>query len=129
MLKNRLVVVASLLTLFSMPQAFGADHVVNPDAVSSRLAAHSAQRAADLADVQRVLATPQAAQAMQTLGANPADVRAGVATLSASELADLAARSRTLKMDPVGGLDSDVSTLLVVFLIVAIVILVITAVD
>jgi hypothetical protein len=129
MSKSRLIFVASLFILTLVPASFAADHLVAPDAVSQRLAAHSAQRQADLADVQRVLATPQAAEAMKTLGADPGDVRAGVATLSTSELADLATRARTLKVDPAGGLDSDVNTLLVVFLIVAIVILVITAVD
>jgi hypothetical protein len=129
MLKIRLMLVLSMSTAAVVPQALAGEHVIEAQAVAARLSEQQAQRASDLAAVQQVLATPQAADAMRTLGASPADVRAGVATLSASELQDLAARARTLQVDPVAGLSSDVNTLLVVFLIVAIVILVITAVD
>ena len=124
-----MLVVMSMFTFAAAPQGRAEGHLVNPQDIAQRLSERSAERASNLAAVQQVLATPQAAEAMRTLGANPSDVRAGVATLSASELQDLAARARTLNVDPVAGLSSDVNTLLVVFLIVAIVILVITAVD
>lgn len=129
MLKIRWTLVVSMLTAAAVPQALAQEHVVDTQAVAARLSENQAQRASDLAAVRQVLETPQAADAMRTLGADPADVRAGVATLSASELQDLAARARTLNVDPVAGLSSDVNTLLVVFLLVAIVILVISAVD
>jgi hypothetical protein len=53
----------------------------------------------------------------------------GLAALSDTELRDLAARAQALEQDPVAGLSSDVNQLLIIFLIVAIVILVLQAVD
>ncbi len=128
-MKIRLMLVLSMLTAAVVPQALAQEHLVNPATVADRLSEHQAQRDSDIAAVRQVLATPQAADAMKTLGANPAEVNAGVAALSSSELQDLASRARALNVDPVAGLSRDVNTLLVVFLIVAIVILVIAAVD
>lgn len=128
-MKIRLMLVLSMLTAAVVPQALAQEHLVDPGVVADRLSEHQAQRESDIAAVRQVLATPQAADAMKTLGANPAEVNAGVATLSSSELQDLASRARALDVDPVAGLSADVNTLLVVFLIVAIVILVIAAVD
>ena len=125
-----LVVVLSMLNLAVLPAAAAQEeHVLDPQAVTQRLHDATASRQADLVTIESLLNTPQAMDAMHSLGANPADVRAGVATLSVSELQDLAARARTLRIDPQAGLSSDVNTLLVVFLVVAIVVLVLTAVD
>ena len=56
-------------------------------------------------------------------------MRAAAATLSDAELAELAARAAALQSDPIAALDSDIVMLLKIFLIVAIVILVLQAVD
>jgi hypothetical protein len=56
-------------------------------------------------------------------------VSRALATLSDAELRDLAVRARALEQDPAAGLSSDVNQLLIIFLIVAIVILVLQAVD
>jgi len=129
MLKTRLLIVLSLLNLAVMPQALAEDHILRPEAIAQRLSEQAAERNSDLTAVQQVLATPQARNAMRTLGANPDHVRSRVATLSSAELQDLATRARALHVDPVAGLDDDVNTLLVVFLMVAIVILVLGAVQ
>lgn len=130
MLKTtRLFVAVSLITWSGAPRALADDHLVKPGVISARLSERAAGRAEDLAAVQRVLATSRATRTMRTLGANPEEVRDRIATLSTAELQDLAARSRMLRVDPVAGLDEDVNTLLVVFLVVGIVILVIGAVD
>jgi len=120
--------ILSILSFAVMP-AGAAEHVLDPQAVAQRLHDADAERQDDLATVESLLDTSQAVDTMRTLGANPSEVRAGVATLSASELQDLAARTRTLSVDPQAGLSADVNTLLIVFLIVAIVVLVLAAVD
>ncbi len=105
------------------------EHLVSPEAASARLAKAAAARAHDQATLETVLATPAASRAAASVGADLAVVRDAVATLSDGELRDLARRAEALRTDPVAGLDHDVEQLLVVFLIVAIVILVIKAVD
>jgi len=79
--------------------------------------------------VDRVLASPEAAQAASSVGTDIAAVRAAVPALSDAELADLYVRAAALETDPVAGLDPDIKMLLTIFLIVAIVILVLRAVD
>jgi hypothetical protein len=104
-------------------------HVVTPEAAQARLAEAAAERARHLAAVDSVLATPEASAAVQALGQDMKRLRAAVPALSDSELRDLAARAAALQTDPVAGLDSTVRQLLIIFLIVAIVILVLQAVD
>jgi hypothetical protein len=56
-------------------------------------------------------------------------LQSGLAALSSTELRQLAERAAALRGDPAAGLSSDVNTLLIIFLVVAIVILVLQAVD
>lgn len=109
--------------------AFAGDHVASSDVVQGRLLAASGARARDLAQVDAILASPQAERGAAALGVDVARVRAATATLSDAELRDLATRASALDRDPRSGLSHDVDELLVIFLIVAIVILVIKAVD
>ncbi len=106
-----------------------ADHLVTDLARAERLDAAVAQRQGDLATLQAVLDSPAATRTVARLGVSPERVQAGVATLSDAELRDLAARAQSLQGDPAGALDADIKDLLVIFLIVAIVILVLQAVD
>jgi len=106
-----------------------ADHVVTPQEAQERLVQKSAARQDDQAAVERLLSSPQAEAAGAAVGADLDRVRAAVATLSDEELSDVAARAAALQTDPVAALDSDIRTLLMIFLIVAIVILVLRAVD
>jgi hypothetical protein len=121
----------ALLTLaVSLPGlAFAADHVVTRAAVDARLDGASSARANDLSTLQQFLATPQAERAAKLAGSDAGRLRAGLATLSDSEARELAERAAALQTDPAAGLSGDVNTLLIIFLIVAIVILVIQAVD
>jgi hypothetical protein len=104
-------------------------HIVTPREAQERLVQKSAARQDDQAAVDRLLSSPQAEAAAAAVGADLGRVRAAVATLSDEELSDVAARAAALQADPVAALDSDIRTLLMVFLIVAIVILVLQAVD
>jgi hypothetical protein len=104
-------------------------HVVPPEAAQARLAEAAAQRAHQLAVVDAVLSSPEAVAAAASLGQDAQRLRAAVPALGDQELRDLAARAEALQADPVAGLDSDIRQLLIIFLIVAIVILVLQAVD
>jgi hypothetical protein len=109
--------------------ALAQDHLLSRDAAQERLAATTQDRRQALDTVDRVLATPEAARAASSVGVDIAAVRAAVPALSDSELADISARAAALESDPVAGLDHDIKLLLEIFLIVAIVILVLRAID
>lgn len=106
-----------------------AEHLVSTDLAQQRLAQQAQGRAADLDRVQELLSSPAAVETAGRLHVDLARVQAGTATLGDGELRDLAQRARALDGDPAAGLDSDIRQLLVIFLIVAIVILVLQAVD
>ena len=110
-------------------QALAEDHLVSREAARERVVGAATERARSLATLDAALSTPQAAEAAASLGADTAQLRAALPTLSDAEIADLASRAAALQSDPVAGLDSDIRTLLIIFLIVAIVILVLQAVD
>ena len=105
------------------------DHLVTARAADERLQAAAVGRQADLRALDAVLATPQAARAIESLGQDPGRLRQGLPALSDDELRDLAVRAEALRADPAAGLSGDVNQLLIIFLIVAIVILVLKAVD
>ena len=109
--------------------AFAQDHLLSRDAARDRLAAATQDRRQALDTVDRALATPDAARAASSVGVDIAAVRAAVPALSDAELADISARAAALESDPVAGLDHDIKLLLEIFLIVAIVILVLRAID
>jgi hypothetical protein len=109
--------------------AFADDHLVSTRTAQERLQGAEAGRQRDREVVDRALSSPQAEAAATAVGADLDRVRAAVGTLSDAELAEVAARAAALQTDPVAALDSDIRTLLMIFLIVAIVILVLQAVD
>jgi Flp pilus assembly protein TadB len=125
---TRLLLATALLTASGV-FAFASDHLASPEAVQGRLSGTSSARAADLSRVEGALSSPQAARAAASFGVDVRQVRSAVATLSDAELRDLAERAAALDRDPRAGLSHDVDQLLVIFLIVAIVILVIKAID
>jgi len=108
---------------------FAGDHLVSPETARDHVLAAAAAREARAATVQHALATPRATAAAASLGVDIGQVRAAVASLSDEELRDLTDRAALLDADPVAGLSRDVEQLLIIFLLVAIVILVLRAVD
>ncbi|HEY7413474.1 MAG TPA: hypothetical protein VII13_22225 [Vicinamibacteria bacterium] len=122
------------LAVFSLAVLLGTsatadDHLVTLEAAQARLAAAEAERQGDLARVEAALGSPLAREAAAMVGADVATLRAALPGLTDHELRDLAARAALLETDPVAGLDQDIRLLLIIFLIVAIVILVLQAVD
>jgi hypothetical protein len=110
-------------------QALAGDHLVSREAARDQVQQAASQRERSLATLDAVLSTPTAARAAASVGADTERLRAALPTLTDQEIADLAARADALQADPVAGLDDDIRTLLIIFLIVAIVILVLQAVD
>lgn len=124
------VVTVMTLALGAADRALAREHLVTPAAAQARLAEAEAARESNLAVLDGALSTPEAASAARAVGADVDAVRRMTPTLSDAELRDLAARAAVLQADPVAGVsDNDIRWLLYIFLIVAIVILVIKAVD
>jgi len=109
--------------------AAAADHLVSADDVHAQLVGAAAQRRQDVASVEGTLESPLARDAAASMGVDLGRLRAAVPALSDAELRGLAVRAAALQSDPVAGLDADIKQLLTIFLIVAIVILVLQAVD
>ena len=128
-MRTSFAVAAAMAAILSAPPAFTQDHLLRRDTAQARLAAAAAERRHELDAVDRLLATPEAGRAASSVGVDIAAVRATVPSLSDAELADLSARAAALEADPVAGLDHDIKLLLEIFLIVAIVILVLRAID
>jgi predicted ATPase len=119
---------ALALLLFAGTASAG-DHLVTLRAADERVQEAAVVRQADANAVDAVLARPEAKRAIEVLGQDPERLRAAVAALSDGELRDLAQRAQALRADPTAALSGDVNQLLIIFLIVAIVILVLQAVD
>lgn len=129
MRKSVTAVVVAMVLVAAGP-ALAGEHLVTSAAAQARLAEAEAARQGDLALVDQVLSSPQAAAAARTVGADLEAVRRSAPLLSDAELRDLATRAAALQADPAAGIsDHDLRWALYIFLIVAIVILVIKAVD
>jgi len=129
-MRKSLAAVVALVALAAADRVFAQEHLVTQAEAQARLAEAGAARQGDLAFVDRVLSSPQAAAAARSVGADLDAVRRAAPTLTDAELREIAARAAALDRDPVAGVsDSDIRWLLYIFLIVAIVILVIKAVD
>ena len=126
-MRKCLAVLAVAAAILSLPAGHAAagDHIVTPDAVQARLSEAATQRAQNVATVQEVLSTSIAAQAAASVGADLDRVRAGVGTLSDTELRDLAARASVLQGDPVAGaMDRNMRLLIMVALILVVILLI-----
>jgi len=126
---TRTLALAAAVAALASGAALAQDHLLSPETAQSRLEAAALERRQAVERVDRVLASPEAARAASSLGVDIASVRASVPALGDAELADLSLRAAALEADPVAGLDHDIKLLLEIFLIVAIVILVLRAID
>jgi hypothetical protein len=119
----RLLVVPAAVCLTPWPQpAWAQDHIVPLQELHDKARAASEDRAKNIADIERVLSYPAAAQALQKANVNTDQMRTAVATLSDDELARLADRARASEKDVQGGLI--VGILALIGLIVVIIIVV-----
>jgi hypothetical protein len=123
-----LVVSAAVLFVSLAPQeAFADDHIVPLGELQNRVRSAAAERARNIADIERVLSYPAAAQALQKSNVNQQQMKTAVATLSDAELARMADRARASEKDVQGGLI--VGILALIGLIVVIIIVVAVVAD
>jgi hypothetical protein len=129
-MRKSLPVLAVLAALAGAGGSAADDHLVDARAAWARLQEAETARQDDLIVVDRALSSPEAQRAARAVGADIGGLRRAAATLEDAELRDLAARASALEADPAAGVsDNDLRWLLYIFLIVAIVILVLQAVD
>ncbi|MBI3931770.1 MAG: hypothetical protein HY317_00005 [Acidobacteria bacterium] len=128
-MRKSVAVLAVATAIFGAGAVLADDHLVSREEATERLDAATGARESDLGAIDRALGSAQARTAADRLGANLVTVRAAATTLSDGELRGLAERARALDADPAAGMDPDIRELLIIFLIVAIVILVLKAVD
>lgn len=110
--------------LHILPKAAAAEdrHLIPREELRQELRAASDARTANLESVERVLALPEAREALATAGVDADRAAAAIATLDDDELRRLADRARTAEQDVEGGLI--VGVLALIGLIVVIVFIV-----
>ncbi len=99
---KRTVAGALLVSMLASPLGAG-QHLVTSSQMQAALVERPQQRAAHLAQLDALLATPAAQQAAALPGVSLARARAVLPTLDDAELSDLAARSQALTRDPAAG--------------------------
>jgi hypothetical protein len=129
-MRKSVAAAAIVLALVAADRAQAGEHLVTTETARARIVEAEAARQGDLAVVGRALSSPEAESAARAVGADLDAVRQSASLLSDAELRDLAGRAAALQADPAAGVsDNDLRWALYIFLIVAIVILVIKAVD
>jgi hypothetical protein len=96
--------ILAALALFATPASAAQDHLVPLDVMQSRLQESAERRQADVALVDRALATPLARAAAASLGRDVGSLRTAVYMLDDNELHDLAQRAAILQIDPAAGM-------------------------
>lgn len=125
----RFATASALVAVFAAPSAVlaetGADHLVSPSALNQAAVNASAQRAQNLASLEAFFGSERARQAMESAHMNPAQVTKGVASLSDTELAQLAQRANKAQADFAGGYIGDHDLLLILIAIAALVLIIV----
>jgi hypothetical protein len=115
-----LAVLLSLgLSQAATPLVYADGHLVGSGQVSAAVADHAASRAAQVKAVQALLDTDEARQQAGLLGASLPKLRAAIPHLSDAELADLSARSQSVKDVAAGHHDDDALIILAIVLVAA----------
>jgi hypothetical protein len=118
-----------LVTLLAAPPSLQAQqHTVSAADIRKELVNATQQRQQNRDKVRELFSSKAAQTALKKAGMNPAQVKAGVATLSDAELARLAARADRARDDFAAGRLSD-RDLLIIIVAIAVIVLIIVAVD
>ncbi|MCB1020699.1 MAG: hypothetical protein KDC27_12280 [Acidobacteria bacterium] len=124
------VVLAGLMAAVAPVDLRAAEHVVPSDALTQRLEAGAAQRAADEAALRGLFGSEAARKTLAASGVNADEAVNGVAALSNEDLAKLADRARAYQADvAAGALTNQQITYILIALATAVIILVIVAAD
>jgi hypothetical protein len=119
-----LPVLLSALTIVP-PRLRAEDHVVPLSELRENARSAGESRAKNIADIERVLSYPAAAQALEKSNVNQVQVKQAVATLSDQELARLADRARASEKDVQGGLIVGILALIGLIVVIIIVVTVV----
>lgn len=125
----RVVTASALVALFAVPSAVmaetGAQHLVSPSTLQQAAVDASAQREQNRAALRSFLGTEQARKAMESAHMNPTQVTTAVASLSDTELAQLAQRANRAQSDFAAGYIGERDLLLILVAIAALVLIII----
>ena len=102
-MKKTLVALAALVVL-AVPAVQAGEHLVSPGTAQQQLLDATGTRERNVAAVEAFVHSAQGSAALATVGLDASRVRAEIATLSDSELEEIAARASALNTDPVAGL-------------------------
>jgi phage/plasmid primase-like uncharacterized protein len=117
-----------LVTLFAVPSGLSAQvHVVNPADLQQQIAGAKRARMTNMQAVRNFLSSDRAQSALHSAHIDAAQVKTGIATLTDSELSQLAARANHAQADFAAGTLSD-RDLIIVLIAIAALILIIVAV-
>jgi len=119
--------VAGTLTVIFAASSFAKSHVVSPLDLQKEVAMATQARQQNLEKVQKLFSTPAGQQALQSLHANPEQVKTAISTLNDQELAQLAAKADKTQADFAAGTLSD-RDLIIILVAIAALILIIVAV-
>lgn len=115
----------SLLTLTIPTSAAAQEHLVSLSELHAQIQVNAKARAADLADIDRVLSRPEAQDAMRKAKINATVARQAVALLDDQELSKLAAQARQADQDVQGGRGAGLLALIGLIVVIIIVIAVV----
>lgn len=125
----RILVNCLLIVLFAVPPSLHAQtHVVKPADIHKELVSATQARQKNLEKAKQLFSSDDAQKALKSAGLDPAQVNTAVSTLSDAELAQLASRADKLQQDFAAGQLSN-RDLLVILVVLAVVILIIVAVQ
>jgi pyruvate/2-oxoglutarate dehydrogenase complex dihydrolipoamide acyltransferase (E2) component len=121
------LVATSFIALGAPTVATAQDHVVSSKELRKDVAAQSKTRWQDEKRLERILATPEAREAMQKAGVDYKTVQKGVRTLSDAELELLAARAQKGQSDFAAGAISLREWIIILVAIIVVIIIVAAA--
>lgn len=124
-----LLVTFVLVTLLAVPPRLQAQQqVVSPADIHKELVIATQTRRQNRDKVKELFSSKAAQKALKRAGVNPAQVQAGISTLSDAELAQLVSRADAAQADFAAGRISD-RDLIIILVAIALVILIIVAVN
>ena len=122
----QLLLVAFLSILLAIPQnAMAQNHVVSASDIQKDVAAASATRDKEVAQLESFFSTPQAKRAMDSSHVTYRQVNAAVQQLSSDDLARLSARSESAQKDFVAGNISNRDLLIIILGILALILIIV----
>ena len=116
-----------MISFFAVSPSLRAQQVVRTNEIHQELVNVSETRATNREKVRELFSSREAEKALKGAGMDPGQVKSAVAMLNDEELAQLAARSDTLRNDFAAGAFSN-RELLIIIVVIAAIILVIVAV-